>query len=94
MCNFYENLYTTQDIDNTDIDSYISSLENITCLSNEDKSFCDTFPTLEECEIAVKEMKTNKSPGIDGLPNEFYKTFWKDLDNLFYDALIIINTSN
>ena len=46
MCNFYKNFYTTRDIANTDIDSYLSSLENLTCLSNEDKSFCDTFPTL------------------------------------------------
>ena len=55
---------------------------------------CDAFPTIEECEIAVKEMKTNKSPGIDGLSNEFYKKFWKDLDTLFYDALREIFDNN
>ena len=39
-------------------------------------------------------MKTNKSPGIDGIPNEFYKTFWKDLQTIFYDALREIYDEN
>ena len=51
---FNEDLYTTKAIDNIDIDSYYSLLENSICLSNEDKSISDSFPTLEECEIAVK----------------------------------------
>ena len=55
---------------------------------------CDAFPTIEECEIADKEMKTNESSGIDGLSNEFYKKFWKDLDTLFYDALREIFDNN
>ena len=72
-CNFYENLYKSKDIENENIDVYLSSLENIACLSNEEQQICDVFPTIEECEIAVKEMKINKSPGIYGLSNEFYK---------------------
>ena len=85
MCNFYEKLYTSRNIRNENIDIYLSSLDNISCLSNEDKIFCDTFPTLKECETAVNEMKTNKSPGIlvDGIPNEFYKKFWNDINYLF-----------
>ena len=27
-------------------------------------------------------MKLNKSPGLDGLPIEFYKTFWKKIQNI------------
>ena len=33
-------------------------------------------------------MKQNKSPGIDGLPVEFYKMFWKHVNRYFYNALI------
>ena len=73
---------------------FLSSLENIACLSDEEQHMCDAFPTIEECEIAVKEMKINKSPGIDGLSNEFYKKFWKYLDTLFYDALREIFDNN
>ena len=31
------------------------------------------FPTLEECESAVNDMKTNKSPGNDGIQANFTK---------------------
>ena len=32
-------------------------------------------------------MKADKSPGLDGLPCEFYKYFWKQVRPYFYDAL-------
>ena len=30
-------------------------------------------------------MKTNKSPGIDGLPSEFYMVFWGNKSDLFLE---------
>ena len=32
-------------------------------------------------------MKPNKSPGLDGLPSEFYKCMWDSIKTLFYNAL-------
>lgn len=32
-------------------------------------------------------LKLNKSPGLDGLSDEFYQCFWKDLKQLFQDTL-------
>ena len=46
-----------------------------------------TFPTVEECNDAVKSLKNYKSPGLDGLPSEFYTCFWSDINTLFYDVL-------
>ena len=65
---------------------YLSSLENIAFLSNEEQQMCDALQTIDSEEIAVKELTITKSPGIDGLSNEFYKKFWKDFDTLLYDA--------
>lgn len=35
--------------------------------------------TLEELSTIVRRMKSGSSPGPDGLPTEFYKTFWPEL---------------
>ena len=84
MCSFYEKLYTSKNISDTYIDNYLSNTE-IPKLSSDDKEYCDEFPTMEECRETVFNMKANKSPGLDGLPSEFYKCMWDSIANLFYD---------
>ena len=32
-------------------------------------------------------MDSNKTPGTDGVPAEFYKNFWKDISTLLVSAL-------
>jgi hypothetical protein len=51
-----------------------TKLEKIS--SEKDKSICDGEITVTECSDAVNEMKLNKSPGLDGLSVEFYRTFY------------------
>ena len=36
----------------------------------------------DECTAIVNKMSFNKSPGYDGLPNEFYKHFRNDIKQL------------
>ena len=43
---------------------------------------------LEEISNALKQMKNNKCPGVDGFPAEFFKTFW---DKLKYFVLRALN---
>lgn len=47
--------------------------------------------TLEELEKALQSMECGKAPGIDGLPVDFYKSFWpeigKDLLGVLRDSL-------
>ena len=76
MCKFYENLYDSKQTTNSEeLQDYIRESKP-SKLSNQDQKFCEYFPTIEECTEAVKNMKNNKSPGLDGIPPEFYKFFW------------------
>ena len=93
MCSFYEKLYTSQNISDVDIDTYLADIDTPK-LSSVEKELCDAFPSLDECREAVFAMKVNKSPGLDGLPSEFYKCMWDKIDTLFYDALIEIYDKN
>ena len=82
ICNFYEKLFSSNSIEDNDINSYLKDCK-INPLTENDKNICDSFPTLDECKDAVMNLKANKSPGFDGISNEFYQTFWKDISHLF-----------
>ena len=43
---------------------------------------------LEELNTALKNIKNNKTPGIDGFPSEFFKMFWSKL------KLLILRVAN
>ena len=61
------------------LQKYIFETKLEKTLSEKDKSICDGEITVTECSDAVNEMKLNKSPGLDGLSVEFYRTFWDKL---------------
>ena len=86
MCRFYEALYSSNMKENIDIDNYLLN-SHVPKITQDDKDFCNSFPSMEECTDAVRNMKLNKSPGLDGLPSEFYKRFWDKIKHLFYDNL-------
>lgn len=86
MFKFYQSLYASKNIDNKIIDDYLSEI-NVPVISEDNKRMLDKFPTIEECTEAVNSMKHHKSPGLDGLPSEFYKCFWNVIGPYFYDAL-------
>ena len=48
-------------------------------LSDVDKAKLDGPITLKEASVALKNMKSDKSPGSDGFTSEFFKVFWKRL---------------
>ena len=76
----YETLYTSKNIDNKIFStSPFFNLENITPLSEEEKLSCESVVRENECYIALKDFKNDKTPGTDGLSVEFYKFFWPEL---------------
>ncbi len=42
-------------------------------------SSCEMDLSLEELNVIIHKSPLNKSPGLDGLPFEFYRTFWQDI---------------
>ena len=46
-----------------------------------------TALTQKECLEALKKMESDKMPGTDGLPAEFYEIFWKDISPFLISAL-------
>jgi hypothetical protein len=45
-------------------------------LTNEEKNNLDRELTINEFDMAVKDIKTKSSPGLDGVSNKFIKKFW------------------
>lgn len=43
--------------------------------------------SLKELESAVKSLNRGKSPGLDGLPPEFYVVFWDQVGPLILDSI-------
>ena len=46
---------------------------------NDEQSLCEGELRKNECLEALKSMLTDKSPGTNGVPCEFYKVFWVDI---------------
>ena len=49
---------------------------SVPVLDELDQKLCKGPLTEAECFESLKSMESNKSPGTDGLPVEFYKVFW------------------
>ena len=78
---FYTKLYTskTQSVDA--INEFLGKV-NLPELSPERQNSCEGIISQQECKDALKKIKSNKSPGDDGIPTEFYKTFWNEIGSL------------
>ena len=73
---FYEQLYTST---NTGDDNFFENLTINNTLTETDRQKCEGYITKQEYLSAVAKIKNNKSPGPDGIPNEFHKMFSKEL---------------
>ena len=85
---FYKDLYASK-LDPEDLlsltDFFFS--DNDTVLSSDESETIEGNLTKLECLKALKEMNSGKSPGTDGLPAEFYQTFWKEISEPLLEAL-------
>ncbi|KAL6464153.1 hypothetical protein MHYP_G00264700 [Metynnis hypsauchen] len=82
---FYSDLYKAEKCDNDCVDTLLADLPK---LALDNKDMLDLPLTLEELKTAVFQMSPGRAPGIDGLPVEFYKTFW---DHIGQDLLSVLS---
>ena len=73
---FYMKLYSATDIDKSLADYFLKSVSRLTPEQNQ---LCEGRFTEEEVLAAIKQSSNDTSPGIDGLPINFYKAFAKEL---------------
>ena len=66
---FYQDLYKFEPIDNSLNDYFLQDLPK---LNEETTIQCEGPITLEEIKIALGKMSNYNTPGLDGLPKEFY----------------------
>ena len=86
---FFEELYTTDPSVSTD--SQNDFLDCITTsLTDSQRAALDKDVTLEELREVVFSCNTNKTAGYDGLPYEFYQTFWHEVGS---DLLRVLNSA-
>lgn len=72
---YYSDLYTQpQAADLTDVAAFLSSLDLPSVGTEQNKLLTATI-TEKEISKAISDLKSNKMPGADGYPTEWYKTF-------------------
>ena len=88
ICEFYEKLYKTQNPKSDSIKSYLETVTLPRILEDKKRKICDAPLHINEFDDVIKKLKTDKSPGDDGLTANFYKLFWGDLKFLFFEMIL------
>lgn len=83
---FYKTLYNDfNTIDNNNIQSVLG--ENPRKLDDETAGKLEGELSYTELSLALKNMKNNKTPGLDGFTVEFFKFFWVDVGQFILRSL-------
>ena len=69
------------------IKSYLQNTDNINTPSKVEANAFEGELTGTECLAAINGMKTNKSPGSDGISMKFYRVFWEEIRDIFLQSI-------
>ena len=77
---YYKNLFKSKDMGLLDCDpDVLRNLSGFKTLSENEANSLEGPLTINEISKALKAMKNQKCPGIDGFPADFFKVFWPKL---------------
>lgn len=76
---YYNDLYTSDNVNISEpLPEFFRGLQ-IPTLSSDDAATLDAPILQREIALAIKSLRPYKSPGLDGIPSEFYATFADEL---------------
>ena len=79
---YYENLFSSKNIKKYDITNYLNNININHILTPEEANLCENEISEEESKnVIMNIIKSNKTPGYDGISLEFYHTFWDIIKN-------------
>lgn len=81
---FYSTLFAAE---NSDGHARKELLQDLPVLTSEQKEFVEKRLTFDEVTASVMELSLGRTPGIDGLPTEFYRSLWTVIGNDFFKVL-------
>ena len=85
---YFEKMFIKEKCDEIYQDLFLELIDNIID-RNENDILTSEVTEMEICK-ALQGMKSGKSPGIDGLTVEFYKTFWEEIKKEFVELVKFI----
>ena len=88
--NFYKNLYTPNKVDINTQNKLLRKINRL--VSHKDRSTLNANLTDEELFKAAFQLKGDKSPGLDGIPIEFYQEYWHLIKHLYLAFVRAIKT--
>ena len=86
VVSFYQSLFSSKQPNARCIEEYLKD-SNLDEIDENLKNELDNPIHEDELDAVVKALKTNKSPGWDGLTSEFYKEFWSCVRPIFVNVI-------
>ncbi len=90
MCNyvnsFYQNLYSAENVDSATTKEILKTVKTYSFPDDVVDNLEVSIQGIEVCQ-AINQMKTCKSPGIDGLTTEFYQLYWQVIKDDFIEVI-------
>ncbi len=91
---FYQNFYPEKLNEQNDNyqDSLYEFLNNneMPILNNDKKTCCDKPICEADILKSIKNLPSGKTPGSDGSPADFYKSFWCDIKRSYTQCIIYV----